>query len=149
MEIVATSLEETEKLAADFAAKLLSQKTKDTATIVLLEGNLGSGKTAFTKGLAKALGVTQTITSPTFIIQKSYELNNPKFHKLIHIDAYRFEDHAEAKVLELETLYKNPHYLIVIEWPEQIEPLIPKDVTKLHFTFLDEKTRKIEMYGKS
>lgn len=143
MEIISHSPEETEKLAAQFVEKLLREKSEKKAMVVALRGDLGTGKTAFTKGVAKALGVTETVTSPTFIIQKSYTLASSAFHKLIHIDAYRFEEATEAHVLELETLFKNPHYLIVIEWPEQIEPFIPADAIRVHFTFIDGSTRKI------
>lgn len=148
MEMVAKTIEETEKLAAQFVSELENAAAQNEATLVLLEGNLGSGKTAFTKGMAKALGVKQTVTSPTFIIEKVYDLKNSRFKKLIHIDAYRFEKAEEAAVLEFETLLKNPSYLIVVEWPERIATLIPERAHKIYFKFVDDSTRKIKIHGK-
>ena len=60
-----------------------------TAVVMALYGDLGAGKSAFVKALAKALGVSGIVTSPTFVLQKIYPLQNQKFERLIHIDAYR------------------------------------------------------------
>lgn len=147
MEIIVKNLEETEKLAKDFVEKLLFGVSQKEATVVTLKGDLGAGKTAFVKGVAEALGIKkELVTSPTFVIQKIYELKDNKFHKLIHIDAYRFEDLSEAEVLPVDELFSKPRNLIFIEWPERMETLIPKDAHKLEFTFIDESTRKIKIH---
>lgn len=140
---------ETKTLAANFIEKLLQSPKKSGATVVLLEGNLGAGKTAFVKAVAERLGVAEAVTSPTFIIQKAYTLKNEVFHTLIHIDAYRFDEAVEAHILELETLFKNPHYLIFIEWPENIAPLLPQDAYRIRFVFLDENKREITFNAES
>lgn len=84
----------------------------DRACIIFLEGDLGAGKTTFTKNLAKNLNIKDTIISPTFILRKDYE-------DLIHIDGYRFEDPKESKVLELEKELNIKGKVILIEWPYQ------------------------------
>ncbi len=146
MEIIAKNLKETEKLAADFVKKILKTPEKKEATVVLLEGELGAGKTAFVKGVAKSLGLKNLVQSPTFVIQKIYKLKNKKFSQLFHIDAYRFKNAAEARVLNFESLLKNPCNLIFVEWPERMGKLVPKDSYKLHFTFVDESKRKIKIH---
>lgn len=148
MEIVVRNLKETENLASEFVRGLLEEEAKGEAVIIALQGDLGAGKTAFVKGVAEALGIKkELVTSPTFVIQKIYELANKKFYKLIHIDAYRFEEAKEAHVLKLDELFKDPHNLIFIEWPERIEPLLPKNIRHIHFTFVDESSRKIKLHG--
>lgn len=93
MKYISHSIEDTQKIANDFVSKLY---TKDSgATVVGLSGDLGAGKTAFTKCIAKSLGVEDTVTSPTFVIEKIYELQNQKFTHLIHIDAYRLDKSDE------------------------------------------------------
>ncbi len=149
MEIIAKSVAETEKLAANLVATLLAEKPRAGATVIALEGDLGAGKTAFVKGVAKTLGVVGSVQSPTFVIQKIYDLKNKKFHHLFHIDAYRFDDATEANILNFDILLKNPHNLIFVEWPERMMPLIPKDAHWIWFTFVDETTRKIKMHEKN
>lgn len=147
MEIIAKNLKETEKLAADFIKKVLKEPDKKEATVILLEGELGAGKTAFTKATAKTLGINDVVRSPTFIIQKIYSLKSKKYNQLIHIDAYRFEEAREVKILGLEALFKNSRNLIVIEWPENISEILPKNAHRVSFTFIDESKRKIKIHA--
>ncbi len=105
------------------------------AVVLALSGDLGAGKTTFTQHLAKELGVTETITSPTFVIMKKYPLpNDPQFKYLVHIDAYRLEDPEELLVLNLNTELQNEGNLVVVEWAEKVAALLPADTTTLRFT---------------
>jgi tRNA threonylcarbamoyladenosine biosynthesis protein TsaE len=115
----------------------------DSATILALHGNLGAGKTAFTKSLAKALGIVEVVNSPTFVIMKMFDISNNSFKKLIHIDAYRIESDRELEVLGWRDLINDPHNLIVIEWPEKVQSLIPKSAVVINFEFVDENTRNV------
>ena len=122
---------------------ILPQKT--SAHILTLKGELGAGKTTFTKALAKELGVTEHVTSPTFVLMKKYAIaNHPQFKTLVHIDAYRVEDIDEVKILHLEELYTDPTNIICIEWPEKIEGLIPQDVLRVEITVQDEGVREFQ-----
>ena len=95
---------------------------------ITLTGDLGAGKTTFTQQLAKHLGITEHVVSPTFGIMKSYELlNHPHFEQLVHIDAYRIEDESEIGPLRFEELFKQPRTLVVIEWPERIASMLPEE----------------------
>jgi tRNA threonylcarbamoyladenosine biosynthesis protein TsaE len=112
------------------------------AKVLLLDGDLGAGKTTFTKVLAEVLGIEKTeVHSPTFILKKEYKGSHPFFKKLIHIDAYRFEDKDEAKVLKLDHDRKNEDTLIVIEWPSKMV-CEGEDMT-ISFTVLDDDTREM------
>lgn len=102
---ISNSLEETEKIAEDFA------KTLKSGDIVLLSGDLGAGKTQFTKGVAKGLGINDTIPSPTFTIMNSYE------NRLFHFDLYRLHSFEELiNIGAEEFLYSNG--ISILEWPE-------------------------------
>lgn len=110
------------------------------ATIVALQGDLGSGKTTFAQMFGKVLGVEENMPSPTFVIMKFYNINPAKagqawhgFKKLIHIDAYRLEKEEELLHLGWEDLVKDPENFILVEWPERVEGLIPKDAKRIHF----------------
>lgn len=114
------------------------------ATVVGLSGDLGSGKTTFTKLFAHALGVDEKVVSPTYIIAKFYDI--PKmgaWKKLIHIDAYRIENPEEVRALRWEGMLADPHNLLLVEWPERIGGFFPSDATRLQFQFVNEETRAI------
>jgi tRNA threonylcarbamoyladenosine biosynthesis protein TsaE len=139
------SLKETKDLAVNILAILPAQM--EGATILALYGDLGAGKTSFTQGLAAALGVTETISSPTFVIEKIYDLPlGQKFKRLIHIDAYRLDNGADLLLLGFAEVCGDPGNLIVLEWPERVVDVLPQQAWPLRFTFIDDKTRTIE-YG--
>jgi tRNA threonylcarbamoyladenosine biosynthesis protein TsaE len=161
--MISRSVHETEKIARDFAAKVRPRLSPAArATIVALSGDLGSGKTTFTKAFAAALGIpAEEITSPTFVIMKSYDLDprqrsnlspDPRFDleertrikKFIHIDAYRLEKAEDIERLGWKELISDPSNLILIEWPENIGPALPIYAQKISFKFMDENTREID-----
>jgi len=146
MHIVSKSLADTEQAAKQFIESLEMLPQKDHAIICCLYGDLGSGKTTFTQALARQLGIEETITSPTFVIQKRYRLPKPfgKIKTLIHIDAYRLENSRELAVLGWQKDLADPSHLIMLEWPERVADILPEDALKLSFEFVDEQTRIIE-----
>ncbi len=141
--ITTHSLEETEALAKSWLASL--EAKADEAVVVGLYGNLGAGKTTFTQAVARELGITQAITSPTFVIEKIYETKHSQFKRLVHIDAYRLEKGEELTVLNFEELVSNKNNLIIIEWPENVKNVLPEDHIKIHCEFVDETTRKFKV----
>jgi len=130
MEIVTTSAKETKDLGAKLARSLKG------GDVLALYGDLGSGKTTFTQGLAQALGIKQRIVSPTFVIYKKYKILN-------HIDCYRLENSDDLTGIDLDEIMGDPTAITIIEWPERIESLLPKDAVKIRFETVDEKTRRI------
>ncbi len=138
------SFKETEELAREFIFSITPLESQ--AKVVGLCGDLGAGKTAFVKGVAKALNVTETVTSPTFIIEKIYSLSKEsKFKKLIHIDAYRLSGGEDLLSIGWEEISKNPKNLIFIEWPERVENILPKEIQNIQFEFVDDSTRIIRL----
>jgi tRNA threonylcarbamoyladenosine biosynthesis protein TsaE len=117
----------------------------DSATILALSGDLGAGKTTFAQGIARALGVSEQVTSPTFVIEKIYVLENQAFARLIHIDAYRLNDPHELEVLGWKEIVAEPANLILIEWPEKVAGMIPVSAMRISFESSGD-SRKI-IYG--
>jgi tRNA threonylcarbamoyladenosine biosynthesis protein TsaE len=139
---IVRSLQETDALAARLVKSLVPQKGQ--AVVLLLSGDLGAGKTTFTKAVARALGVSDPVISPTFILEKKYKTAQTSgFKTLVHIDAYRFENESESKVLQLEESLLNPLSLIVIEWPEKLGSNVPKNGKTIFFEGINEITKKI------
>ncbi|MCR4311519.1 MAG: tRNA (adenosine(37)-N6)-threonylcarbamoyltransferase complex ATPase subunit type 1 TsaE [Candidatus Taylorbacteria bacterium] len=148
MEFLSNSLDDTNTFATNFLEKLVSvqrAKPADHATVVGLYGNLGSGKTTFVQALAKALGVETHVSSPTFLIMKSYKLSTFNFQLLTHVDAYRLKGADELSNLRFDELLANPQNLILIEWADKVADLLPLDHIRLTFEFVDEKTRKLTL----
>lgn len=103
----------------------LAATTDARATVLGLDGDLGAGKTALVQQLAKHLGVVEGVTSPTYIIMRSYATTHPQFHTLVHIDAYRIESLAELIPLRFAEVLTSPHTLVCIEWASQIKAALP------------------------
>lgn len=139
---IINNLPEMDAFAQSILEKLEESKK---ATILSLRGDLGAGKTAFVKSLGKALGVKDNITSPTFVILKTYKLKAKTYKLLHHIDAYRLETEKELEVLGWSEIIKDPKNLIAIEWPENVPGLIPNSAVKIFFEFIDEKTRRVKV----
>ncbi|MBI5400570.1 MAG: tRNA (adenosine(37)-N6)-threonylcarbamoyltransferase complex ATPase subunit type 1 TsaE [Candidatus Yonathbacteria bacterium] len=142
------NLEELRAVAERFLRSLSEKPAKDTATVVGLSGDLGAGKTAFTKCIANILGITEVVTSPTFILEKIYiiprgSVVGERFTKLIHIDAYRLEGGEQMIALDWDALLKDEHNLILLEWPEQVKEAMPEDMIKISFEYVDEGVRRV------
>ena len=120
----------------------------ERATLITLSGELGAGKTAFTKTIAWALGVSETVTSPTFVLEKIYLLGGetPKFKRLVHIDAYRLEKGSELAALGFDELMQDASNLVVLEWPEKVAEALPTPTMKISITVQPDDSRSIS-YG--
>lgn len=139
------SLDELQNVARDVLA-LCTPGSE--AGIITLSGDLGAGKTAFVKEIAEHLGVVSEVTSPTFVVMKSYPIPaHPHFNTLTHMDAYRVESDDEMRVLGFAELCADASRLICIEWPERIAALIPEHVLTLTITIESDGSRTIT-YGK-
>lgn len=136
------SLTETQDFAREFVQKLSPQE--NGATVLGLYGDLGAGKTSFTQGIAQALGVSDAVVSPTFVIEKIYTLENKKFSHLIHIDAYRIEKVEEMLHLGWKEIISNKKNLIIVEWPELIDSIMPPHIT-IRLTHVSENKREVSI----
>mgnify|MGYP003396114388 CR=1 FL=1 len=118
-----------------FAKEVLARlAVKNSATVVALRGDLGAGKTTFTQALARELGITATVQSPTYILMRSYKISNNKFQRLIHIDAYRLENPEEFSALKPEQFLQDPKNLVVVEWPEKVAGALPPADLTINFS---------------
>ncbi|PIR44638.1 MAG: tRNA (adenosine(37)-N6)-threonylcarbamoyltransferase complex ATPase subunit type 1 TsaE [Candidatus Vogelbacteria bacterium CG10_big_fil_rev_8_21_14_0_10_51_16] len=146
--VVTKSLEETHAVAKEFLV-WLNTTHKETTPVLALYGDLGAGKTAFVQGLAKAIGIKERITSPTFVLMKNYAICcgfDSSWSELVHIDAYRFETADDLKALNWEKVIMPADKIVALEWPERVATALPMDTTiPLYFRFIDETTREIEL----
>ena len=115
-------------------------ETLTGGTILALHGDLGAGKTVFSRGLARGLGITEPVTSPTFAIVQEYTAGR---HTLYHIDLYRLQGTHDALAFGIEEFLNDPGAVTVIEWAERIADILPPDHVAVSIRALDRDTREI------
>lgn len=125
------SRDDTIEFAKKYAASLKS------GDVIVLDGDMGAGKTVFTKGLALGLGIDEEVTSPTYAYMNDYG------GRLFHYDCYRIESVARAESLGL-TDYFDMGGICVIEWAQNITPLLPENVRRVIIRKISENEREIE-----
>ncbi len=130
-EFLSKSVEDTEKFAEEFSKSLTGSE------IIAMYGDLGAGKTSFTRGLAKGLEVEQTVTSPTFAIVNEYSGNYP----LYHFDMYRIENWDDLESIGFFD-YINTG-IIIIEWSENIEGALPSGVIRVYIDKTDKDNERL------
>jgi len=130
--IRSTSAEQTQAAGARLAERL------GPGDVVALTGDLGAGKTCFTQGLARGLGVTGRVVSPTFVLVNEYRGRVP----VHHVDAYRTESLTELLDLGLEELFAGDGVTIV-EWADKLLPLLPADAVHVHIDGVGDEPRTI------
>lgn len=139
------TLAEFEAEAARFARFLAPRELG--ATLVTLSGELGAGKTAFTKAVARALGIEEVVTSPTFVLEKIYLLplggQASKFERLIHIDAYRLSGGNDLAPLGFDELMRDAGNLILLEWPEKVADALPAPAVRILLAEVPDGSRDI------
>ena len=131
------SEEETEQLASLIAASL------PVGATVLLRGNLGAGKTVFSRGFARGLGCDDTLSSPTYTIVQEYQL--PGGARLYHMDLYRIADSAAALGFGVDEFIDDPKAYKLIEWPERIESLLPEKCLTVEITHQGDEERTLRI----
>lgn len=150
-EIVSNSPEESKKIAQDFARKILNEKKSERGALVLaLYGDLGSGKTTFAQNFAEALGVKEKIKSPTFIIFRKSKIENKKwreigFENFYHFDVYRIHNEKEILSLGWEEIISSPENIVLVEWADKIENILPKNCVKINFKHMAGDKREINI----
>ena len=111
------------------------ESEKFPGMVICLDGELGSGKTVFVKGFAKALGIKETITSPTFsLVKEYYDGEMPLFH----MDVYRLDEGADSFGL---SDYLNQDGICIIEWPEMVQDQLPDERLDVKIKVIDDDTR--------
>jgi tRNA threonylcarbamoyladenosine biosynthesis protein TsaE len=140
--MITDSPKQTQKIAELLVKTLI--KNENHPNIFCLQGDLGTGKTTFIQGIAKALKIKEKITSPTFVLMKNFSLNKRfPFSKLYHFDCYRFDQPKEILVLGFKEIIENPKNLVFIEWPEKIKKFISKNAIWINFKVIGKNKREI------
>jgi len=169
MEIISKSSEQTQKIAEILGRTILESEIlgssprmpkascvakKNSALVLALEGDLGGVKTTFIQGLAKGLGVRETLTSPTFVIMKSYYIPHPSFPLLekerglvafYHLDCYRLKDENDLEALGIKEILADSKNIVAIEWAERVRKILFEDAVKIKFEVIDENTRDVKI----
>lgn len=129
---VSESAEQTREIAKEYAATLCG------GDVILLDGEMGAGKTTFVQGLAEGLDIAETPTSPTYAYMNDYD------GRLFHYDCYRIETPEQAERLGLAD-YFDMGGICVVEWWQNIEPLLPENCKRVHIKKIGENAREIEL----
>jgi len=143
MEITTLSTEETKNLAKQVAEKL------NSGDILILEGDLGAGKTTFVRYLTEALGFTDRVQSPTFVLARQYckSKTNSLIKNINHLDLYRLTSPKELPDIGLKEYFNQPGSITVIEWPNIASDILPANVIKIKIDVLGENERKFNVYN--
>jgi tRNA threonylcarbamoyladenosine biosynthesis protein TsaE len=149
MRYTTKSAKETQRIAAGFAKKIAAKKPGKRAVIIALTGDLGSGKTTFVQGFARALGVRRRTVSPTFTIMRRYVIPKKSrafrngFHSLVHVDAYRVHKPAELKIIRFEAWLHDPSAIVLIEWADLIEKKHLRGTHRVRFKHREKSMREV------
>lgn len=135
MEKITNNRDETLDFAEKLAKQIIAPK------IIVLSGDLGAGKTTFSKGFAKGLGISETITSPTFTLLNEYSGDK----NLYHFDMYRLSSKEEAYELGFENYFENNDGIILVEWAENVKGLFTPPYLKVLIEKIDENKRKFTL----
>lgn len=132
------SAEETKELG-----KKLAREIKP-GTLVCLVGDLGAGKTTFAQGFLEEMGAAHPYTSPTFVIMKQYDLSAPisGIERIYHADAYRVEA-KDLSALGFAEWRADEHGIVILEWPERVQEIIPNNARKISFVWKSDSEREV------
>tara|TARA_R110002096_G_scaffold46861_3_gene125334 strand:+ start:107 stop:514 length:408 start_codon:yes stop_codon:yes gene_type:complete len=124
---------------SEIASEIITSAENKT---LLFFGEMGVGKTTLIKEICKNLGVLDSISSPTFSLVNEYETS--KKEKVFHFDFYRITDEGEALDMGIEEYFDNNDWCL-IEWPKNIENLLPLDAVEIHLSILNDGKRNIQL----
>ncbi|MDO9085527.1 MAG: tRNA (adenosine(37)-N6)-threonylcarbamoyltransferase complex ATPase subunit type 1 TsaE [Anaerolineaceae bacterium] len=133
LEFFSKSTDQTRRLGTRLGSSLI------VGDVICLAGDLGSGKTTFTQGIAKGWGSLDIVTSPTFVIVNQYR--KPEGAILHHMDAYRLADAEDAFNIDIESMFISG--ALVIEWPDRIKAAMPDEYLWIDLTWVDEFQRRL------
>ena len=142
MKKITKSEKETIKFGQSFVKKLKGGE------VVLLLGDLGAGKTTFVKGAAKGFGIKKTVTSPTFVLMKVYEISKKQIERLVHIDTYRGMDKKDLEAIGAFEYFGQKGSVCFVEWGEGLEKYLKKKKIKVYIvkiSNIDNKKRSFSL----
>jgi len=133
--VTTATAEATRALAARLAAAL------PPGSVLALHGDLGAGKTTFVQGLATGLGISESVTSPTFNI---FTLHRGNGHTLVHVDAYRLDAGAQLEDLMIDD-FLTPPWWLAVEWPSKVAEWLPPQALHLELTHTNDQRHSIRL----
>lgn len=144
---ISESASQTEKVAEYILLRAMA-KIKEKPVVILLQGDLGAGKTVFAKGLGRSLGI-EDITSPTYVIYYEYEVESSDVHKFIHFDLYNIEEASEFDYLGIPDMLKS-HNLICFEWGDKAGEILSlikgrAEIISIEIKYISEKKRELKV----
>lgn len=143
LELVSQSPEQTRRIGASLAALLTGGE------VVGLQGELGTGKTCLVQGMARGLGITGPVTSPSFTLIQEHPVRRGAIRKLFHVDLYRLtRPLEEVEGIGLGEFLGAPGTVTVIEWAERIETFLPRDRLWVRLEHLDPVKRMVRIQGR-
>ncbi len=139
MIVTSTSLQDTFEIAQDLT------KNMHVGDVYGLVGDLGAGKTAFVQGIANALGVEESVTSPTFVLWRQYQTKHPHIQQLHHLDVYRLESDIEVNDLGLQDIFNLADGIVLIEWADKFPQILPEKTIWITCCYINENTREFSV----
>ncbi len=154
MQYLTSSAKQTRALGRKLAKKILknskknrdskdSDKYRNNAVVIALEGDLGGGKTTFLQGFAEGLGIKEKILSPTFVIVKNYKLQTTNYQLFYHIDCYRIEKPQEILAIGFREIISDPKNIVAVEWADRVKKILPSNCLVVKFDFINQTKRRI------
>ena len=144
------SPEETREFGGEVAEALIAAPAIGGARVLALKGNLGAGKTTFVQGLFRGFGVRRRPISPTFVIMRRYRIparraagTRNRFSFLYHFDAYRLRREEDAAILGFDAILADPRNVVLVEWPENIAGVLPRDAWRIGFAYGTKESERI------
>ena len=132
---ISVSETETEAIGAEVA------RICPRGSVILLDGDLGAGKTVFSRGFARELGIDEPVSSPTYTIVQEYEL--PERGRLYHLDLYRISGAEAALAFGVDEFLNDPSSYALVEWPERITGILPDSAIRITLKHIGEGKREI------
>ncbi len=140
-EFVTKSPKETAAVAKSLAKDIINNLDEGPAVIGLV-GNLGAGKTTFIKSFIGSLGVKKRITSPTFVVVRSYRIPARRgLNRVFHVDAYRVNSEDLVR-LGVSKAIKTPGNIVVVEWADKVKSILPKDTIWVMFMYGEKESER-------
>jgi len=139
LELTTNSVEQTHRLGVHLGELV------EAGDVVCLSGDLGAGKTAFTQGIGIGWGASEAVTSPTFTLVHEHRRKRDGQY-LYHVDCYRLRGDADALGIGLEDMFHDES-VTVIEWPENVREVLPKEILWIDFSITGDTQRQISLHG--
>lgn len=141
IKFTSNSLDDTKRITLEILEHATKKHKGKNALVLALVGELGASKTQMAKFVGEVLGVSQNITSPTFVLMNHYKTQDVIFSDFYHFDCYRTVSSKEILNLGWKDIISNPKNLVLVEWAEKVKEIFPKNVIWVKIKHIDENRR--------